>query len=163
MLYAHSSPFAAAGSVAGATGTQIAIDLLNEQGGARVGTWSRRSAPTRRARPPSRSPLQASAGFNHARNFLNNVLPPALTKFGGAGPEALRQAALEVDIPDGGTIQGYGVKFFGPGDRMAGQNERATPVIMQYVKGEAKIVYPTAIRMIDPVLPPPPSSPYAMR
>ena len=45
----------------------------------------------------------------------------------GRDAEAIRKAAMETDIPEGGTIQGYGVKFNPPGHPMAGQNARATP------------------------------------
>ena len=70
-------------------------------------------------------------------------------------------AALATDIPEGGTIQGYGVKFFPSGHEMAGQNERSSPVVMQYVDGITKIAWPTAIRTIDPVLPLPEGHAYA--
>ena len=69
-------------------------------------------------------PPHVSMGFNHTWIFLTDVLPRAIKKYGGTDPEALRKAALDTDIPDGGTIQGYGVKFFPPGSEMAGQNER---------------------------------------
>src|SRR6186713_2183297 len=59
--------------------------------------------------------------------FLTEVLPRAIKKYGGVDPEALRKAALEVDIPEGGTMLGFGVKFHGEG-QMAGQNERSFPV-----------------------------------
>jgi branched-chain amino acid transport system substrate-binding protein len=62
-------------------------------------------------------------------------------------------ASLETDIPDGGTIQGYGVKFFPPGTPMAGQNERSSPVVMQFVDGKTKISWPANLRTADPVLP----------
>ena len=62
-------------------------------------------------------PPHASMGFNQTWIFLNDVLPRAIKDHGGFDPEALRQAALETDIPEGGTIQGYGVKFFAPGTR----------------------------------------------
>ena len=67
---------------------------------------------------------------------------------------------MDTDIPVGGTIQGYGVKFNPPGDAMAGQNKLSSPVVMQYVKGQTKIVWPTAIRTADPVLPLPPTHAY---
>jgi branched-chain amino acid transport system substrate-binding protein len=108
-------------------------------------------------------PPHTSMGFNNTWILLNHVLPIAITKYGGWDPESLRKAALDVDIPIGGTIQGYGVKFAPPGHRMAGQNLRSSPVVMQYVKGKTYIAYPTAIRTIDPVMPLPPSSPWAMR
>ena len=43
--------------------------------------------------------------------FLNDVLPRAIKKYGGVDPDALRKAALEVDLPEGGTMLGFGVKF----------------------------------------------------
>jgi branched-chain amino acid transport system substrate-binding protein len=98
-------------------------------------------------------PPHVSMGFNQTWIFLTDVLPRAIEEYGGIDPEALRKAALDTDIPDGGTIQGYGVKFFPPGTPMAGQNERATPVVMQYIDGETKIAWPTAIQTADPVLP----------
>jgi branched-chain amino acid transport system substrate-binding protein len=85
-------------------------------------------------------PPHTSMGFNQAWIFLTDVLPRAIKKHGGFDPEALRKAALETDIPEGGTVQGYGVKFNPPGHKMAGQNERSSPVVMMYVKGETKIV-----------------------
>lgn len=106
-------------------------------------------------------PPHVSMGFNQAWIFLNDVLPRAIKKHGGFDAEALRKAALETDIPEGGTVQGYGVKFNPPGHKMAGQNARSSPVVMQYIKGETKIVWPSAIRTTDPVLPLPKGHAYA--
>jgi branched-chain amino acid transport system substrate-binding protein len=106
-------------------------------------------------------PPHVSMGFNQTWIFLNDVLPRAIKKYGGFDPEALRKAALETDIPDGGTIQGYGVKFNPPGHPMAGQNERSSPVVMQYVKGETKIAWPSSIKTIDAILPLPKGHAYA--
>src|SRR5919112_2122083 len=90
-------------------------------------------------------PTHVSMGFNQAWIFFIDVLPRAIKKHGGKDPEALRKASLETDIPEGGTIQGYGVKFFPPGHAMSGQNERSTPAVMQYVNGETKVVWPATI------------------
>jgi len=109
---------------------------------------------------PADVPPHASMGFNQSWIFFTDVLPRAIKKHGGVGPEALRKAALETDIPLGGTIQGYGVKFFPPGHAMAGQNERSSPVVMQYVDGKTFIAWPKALRTIDPVLPLPKGHPY---
>jgi branched-chain amino acid transport system substrate-binding protein len=106
-------------------------------------------------------PPHVSMGFNQAWIFFTDVLPRAITKYGGASPEALRKAALDTDIPVGGTIQGYGVKFFPPGTPMSGQNERSSPVVMQYLGGETKIVWPSAIKTAEPLLPIPKSSAYS--
>jgi branched-chain amino acid transport system substrate-binding protein len=93
--------------------------------------------------------------------FFTEVLPNAIKKHGGIDADALRKAAIEVDIPEGGTMLGFGVKFAGEGSPMAGQNERAFPVIVQYVDDKAQIVWPKSLQLRDPVLPLPKSSPFA--
>src|SRR5215470_2443623 len=108
-------------------------------------------------------PPHCSMGFNQTWVLLNNVLPIAKEKYGGFDPEAVRKAALDVDIPPGGTIQGYGVKFFRPGTPLSGQNERSTPVVMQNAGEHISVVWPTNIKTQEPVLPLPASSIYAMR
>jgi branched-chain amino acid transport system substrate-binding protein len=108
-------------------------------------------------------PPHCSMGFNQTWVLLNDVLPVAKAKYGGFDPEAVRKAALDVDIPPGGTIQGYGVKFYPPGTQLSGQNERSTPVVMQFAGEHISVVWPSNIRTQDPVLPLPPSSIYAMR
>lgn len=107
-------------------------------------------------------PPHVSMGFNQTWILLNSVLPVAKEKYGGFDPEAIRKAALDVDIPPGGTIQGYGVKFFPPGTELSGQNERSTPVVMQNAGEHIAVVYPSNIKTQEPVLPLPPTSPYAM-
>jgi len=101
---------------------------------------------------PGEMPPHAAMGFNNTWIFLQHVLPTAIKKYGGIDPEALRKAALDVDIPVGGTMQGYGVKFFKDGP-MAGQNERSFVVVMQYVNGRARIAWPKEVQTTDPVLP----------
>jgi branched-chain amino acid transport system substrate-binding protein len=109
----------------------------------------------------SEVPPHTSMGFNNTWIFLTDVLPRAIKKYGGWDAEALRKAALDTDIPVGGTTQGYGVKFFPPDTPMAGQNERSSPVVMQFVDGQTKVVWPTAIRTADPVFPFPKGHAYA--
>jgi branched-chain amino acid transport system substrate-binding protein len=106
-------------------------------------------------------PPHLSMGFNQSWIFFTDVLPRAIKKHGGIDPEALRKASLETDIPVGGTIQGYGVKFFPAGHKMAGQNERSSPVVMQYSGNDTYIVWPAAIKTKDPVLPLPKGHAYA--
>jgi branched-chain amino acid transport system substrate-binding protein len=108
-------------------------------------------------------PPHCSMGFNQTWILLNSVLPVAKEKYGGFDAEAVRQAALDVDIPPGGTIQGYGVKFYPPGTELSGQNERSTPVVMQNAGEHISVVWPNNIKTQDPVLPLPASSVYAMR
>jgi branched-chain amino acid transport system substrate-binding protein len=108
-------------------------------------------------------PPHVSMGFNQTWILLNDVLPIAMEKYGGFDAEAVRKAALDVDIPVGGTIQGYGVKFYPPGSPLSGQNERSTPVVMQYSGEHTGVVWPSAIKTQEPVLPLPATSIYAAR
>ncbi len=109
-------------------------------------------------------PPHCSMGFGGTWTLLQYVMPIAIQKYGGVDAEAIRKAALEVDIAPGGTVQGFGVKFAAPGTPLAGQNERSVPGVMQYfpTPPEERIVGPVAFRTTDPVLPLPGSSPYAM-
>jgi branched-chain amino acid transport system substrate-binding protein len=106
-------------------------------------------------------PPHVSMGFNQTWIFLTDVLPRAIKKYGGIDPESLRKAALDTDIPDGGTIQGYGVKFHPPGHEMSGQNERSSPAVMQYIGGKTEVVWPARLRTADPVLPWPKTHSYS--
>src|SRR2546422_1490678 len=93
--------------------------------------------------------------------FMTEVLPRAIKKYGGIDDDAPRKAALDVDLPEGGTMLGFGVKFEGEGQPMAGQNDRAFPVILQYVDDKPYLVWPKSQQQREPVLQLPPSSPYA--
>jgi ABC-type branched-subunit amino acid transport system substrate-binding protein len=93
--------------------------------------------------------------------FMTEVLPRAIKKYGGIDAEALRKAALEVDLPEGGTMLGFGVKFAGEGSPMAGQNERAFPIIIQYVDDKPYVVWPKSLQQREPILPLPGASVYS--
>jgi branched-chain amino acid transport system substrate-binding protein len=93
--------------------------------------------------------------------LMTEVLPRAIKKYGGIDADSLRKAALEVNLPEGGTMLGFGVKFAGEGSAMAGQNERAFPVIVQYVDDKPYVVWPKSLQIREPVLKFPSSSPYA--
>jgi branched-chain amino acid transport system substrate-binding protein len=95
--------------------------------------------------------------------FLSDVLPRAIKKYGGITADDLRQAALDTDLPDGGTMLGFGVKFEGPDADMSGQNDRAYPVVVQYVDDKSYVVWPKALQQREPVLKLPASSPYAAK
>src|SRR5499433_2299967 len=93
--------------------------------------------------------------------FMTEVLPRAIKKYGGIDADALRKSALEVDLPEGGTMLGFGVKFEGESEPMAGQNDRAFPVILQYVDDKPYLVWPKSQQQREPVMPLPGTSPYA--
>ncbi len=112
------------------------------------GVWNMTQEMVKRyqaVKGPGELPPHVSMGFNNTWILLNDVLPRAIKKYGGFDSESLRKAALETDIPVGGTMQGYGVKFYPPGHPLAGQNERAFPVVIQFVEGKGHIVWPKEI------------------
>jgi branched-chain amino acid transport system substrate-binding protein len=93
--------------------------------------------------------------------FLSDVLPRAIKQYGGVNADALRKAALDTDVPDGGTMLGFGVKFEPEDQSMAGQNDRAFPVVIQYIDDKAYVVWPKSQQQREPVLKLPAASPYA--
>src|SRR3954469_2504074 len=95
--------------------------------------------------------------------FLNDVLPRAINQYGGVDPDALRKASLDVDLPEGGTMLGFGVKFFGEGTPMAGQNERSFPVVIQYVDDKSYVVWPKSQAQREAVLPLPAGTTYSYK
>jgi len=95
--------------------------------------------------------------------FFTEVLPRAIKKYGGVDAEALRKAALEVDLPEGGTMLGFGVKYAGEGSPIAGQNLRASPVVVQYVDDKSYVVWPKSQAQREAVLPFPPGTVYSAK
>jgi ABC-type branched-subunit amino acid transport system substrate-binding protein len=95
--------------------------------------------------------------------LLTEVLPLAIKQYGGFDADALRRAALSVDLSEGGTMLGFGVKFGGEETSAPGQNDRAFPVIIQYIDDKSYVVWPKSLQVREPVLPLPASSPYAER
>jgi branched-chain amino acid transport system substrate-binding protein len=116
----------------------------------------------KKARPKVKT-FSAHVGMaaSNVYTFFDDVLPRAIKKHGGISSEALRKAAAETNIPIGGTLMGYGVKFEPKSSDMAGQNNDAFPVVVQYTNGNAKIAWPTELQTTDPVLSLPKSSPYS--
>ena len=95
--------------------------------------------------------------------FFTEVLPRAIKKYGGVDAEALRKAALEVDLPEGGTMLGFGVKYAGDGSPIAGQNLRASPVVVQYVDDKSNVVWPKSLALREAVLPFPAGTVYSAK
>jgi branched-chain amino acid transport system substrate-binding protein len=111
----------------------------------------------------SNPPTHATQGFGHAWILLNDVLPLALKKYGDLSPDSIRKASLDIDIPEGATPCGYGVKFAPPEHKMAGQNLRSYPVVVQSVNGKLGIAWPAALQTVKPVIPLPSDSPFSMK
>jgi ABC-type branched-subunit amino acid transport system substrate-binding protein len=95
--------------------------------------------------------------------FLTDVLPRAIKKYGGIDAEALRKAALDVDIPEGGTMLGFGVKFNGESSPTPGQNQRSHPVVLQYIDDKSYVVWPKSQAQREPVLPLPAGTTYSYK
>jgi branched-chain amino acid transport system substrate-binding protein len=95
--------------------------------------------------------VHASLGFSGAHALFEEVLPKAAS----LEPEAIRQAALQVNVPMGGTIMGYGLKFAPPDHPAAGQNLSAFPVIMQWQEQNLQAVYPKQFAVRETLVPMP--------
>jgi len=108
-------------------------------------------------------PSHATMGFGHTWILLNNVFPLALKKQGKITPDTIREASLELRIPEGATPCGYGVEFAPPEHEYSGQNLKSYPVVTQWVDGEVKIVWPSGLKTLDAKIPWPADSPFAVK
>jgi len=115
-----------------------------------------------KAQPGNQRSAHVGMAASNVYVFLQHVLPRAIKAHGGTGAEALRKAALEIDFPEGGTMLGFGVKFLADGP-LAGQNERAAPVVIEYTADGADVVWPPSQAKRAPTLPLPAGNPYTTR
>jgi len=116
-----------------------------------------------KAKPGATRSAHVGMAASNTYLFFTQVLPVAIKKYGGIDGEALRKAALDVDLPEGGTMLGFGVKFAPESEAMAGQNMRAFPVVTQYVDGKAVVVWPKSQQQAEPVLPLPAGMTYSYK
>jgi branched-chain amino acid transport system substrate-binding protein len=92
------------------------------------------------------APLSLSSfqGFTATWVLLNDVL----RKTGGdTDPEKVRAAATSLDVPEFGTVIGWGVKF----DEQ-GQNSRSFATVMQWQEQKVFTVFPRNLALRDPVM-----------
>lgn len=94
-------------------------------------------------RPPSYVGVQGFVG-----TYL--LLYDVLAKTGSTDPAKVRQAALALDLPDGNTALGWGVKFGSDADVSPGQNLRAFPVAQQWQDGKLVVVAPAKLKTAEP-------------
>ena len=86
--------------------------------------------------------IAAVAGFVGGWTLFHDVLAQVP---GGATPDAIRAAALSVDVPVGDSINGGGVRFGVDGALDEGQNTRAAADISQWqAVGVMRVLYPAA-------------------
>jgi len=96
--------------------------------------------------------IPAVAGFVGGWTLFNSVLGGAS---GAVTPDWIRAAALTVDVPQGDSINGGGVRFGGAGALDEGQNTRSAAVVGQWqAVGVMKIVYPAAYATGSPMATP---------
>jgi branched-chain amino acid transport system substrate-binding protein len=88
-------------------------------------------------------------GVGGAYVLVKDVLPRALQS-GELTGDAIRDAAAQTNIPDGGTPQGFGAKFDENGD-----NTMAKSYIMQWQDGTLKVVHPQELAAAEPKFPMP--------
>jgi branched-chain amino acid transport system substrate-binding protein len=107
-------------------------------------------------------PSHGTMGFGHAWMLLQ-TMDAAVKQYGSPTADNIRKAALEMDIPEGASPAGYGMKFAAPGYKLSGQNLRSYPVVMQWFKGKVEIVWPNTVKSMDAKLPAPPDWPLAVK
>ena len=112
--------------------------------------------------PKAHKALHYTTGFAHTWIFLDEILPRALEKYGDLSGASIEKAARETDIPDKGTVIGYGVKFAPTDHVLSGQNLRSSPCVMQYIHPKWTIVWPEALKTGEPVIPIPQESPLSI-
>lgn len=91
----------------------------------------------------------ANMSFESARVFFEEVS----TRAKSMDPEAVRKAALSLDIPKGATMYGFGIKFAPPDHPEAGQNLRAHSILDQWQEQKLWPVYPAEFAIRKPLLP----------
>ena len=84
-------------------------------------------------------PAFAAAGFDGAWALFKYVLPKA----GKYDADAIREAAMAADVPEGGLTMGWGLKFSdGKTSKHIGQNTRAKVGVTQWQDGKLVLVAP---------------------
>lgn len=107
-------------------------------------------------------PAHATMGFGHAWMLLK-TLDYTVEKYGEPTPDNVRKAALELEFADGTTPSGYGMKFAPPDHEYSGQSQVCYPVVMQWVDQKVQVVWPSALKAIEPKLPMPADHPLAAK
>lgn len=94
--------------------------------------------------------VQCGDALGGTYDLVKYVLPGAVAS-GSVTPDSIRAAALKVNVPTGGTPQGFGLQF----SSTSGDNTAAQSVIMQWQNGSLQVVYPAALASATPVYPMP--------
>jgi len=81
--------------------------------------------------------------------LLKGVFKIALENYGDINKETIRKAFLDVDIPEGGTVVGFGAKFAPPDSWAPGENLKATthPVAEWFSPNDLIVVWPSNLAL----------------
>jgi ABC-type branched-subunit amino acid transport system substrate-binding protein len=143
-LYAADKPD---GRIGTAALTPAARELLERARAAYAAQGPATPSPS--GRVPGSMPIPAVAGFVGGWTLFHEVLPGVR---GTVTADAVRAAAYRVDDPEGTSINGGGVRFAGPDQPDAGQNERAPSVVGQWQAVDVmRTVYPAGFATASPL------------
>ena len=107
-------------------------------------------------------PAHATQGFGHAWMLLK-TLDYTVEKYGEPTPDNIAKAALELELKEGETPSGYGMKFAPPDHEYSGQSLVSYPVVMQWLDQKVEIVWPATLKSMEPKLPMPSAAPLAAK
>jgi len=127
--------------------TRVAANKLNPSAGKVLSEFRRRFIRIYNTAPGD----PGFTAFCGTYVLLKYVLPKAKS----FDPEAIRQAALSLDLPDLSSPYVFGVKFSKPPAKTAGANLAAYPVIMQWQNEKLLPVYPSNLASTKVKLPMP--------
>lgn len=82
-------------------------------------------------------------GFDMTWVFLNHVIAEVCDE--DLNADAIRDQILSLDLPEGSTIQGYGVQFAPADHPQSGQNLRAIAPVMQWQDESLEIILPESV------------------
>jgi len=92
------------------------------------------------------------SGHSLVNYFGAKVMFDAMEKAGSLDADKIREAALSLDVPEGQTCTGWGVKF----DPKTGQNMRALPYGLMWTEDQEQVtIYPPEAAVAEIIVPMP--------
>ncbi len=92
------------------------------------------------------------SGHSLVNYFGAKVMFDAMEKAGSLDADKIREAAISLDVPEGQTCTGWGVKF----DPKTGQNVRALPYGLMWTKDQEQVtIYPPEAAVAEIIVPMP--------
>jgi branched-chain amino acid transport system substrate-binding protein len=101
----------------------------------------------------SRPTGNAYLAFAGSMVLFEHVLPKAPS----LEPDKVKEAAMELDLPDGSMANGCGVKFIPHDQEDGGRNARSFAVVLQWQDGKVEVVWPDKFSNKEPMMVPLPA------